>query len=102
MKKVLMLLLMTLLLFFAPQQSVRSEEAGRAGYDTQTIMVYIVGSDLESEGGLAVSDISEMLKARVTFEVADRMPGFTIMERQRLRIAKRYLYAALDSSGVCL
>ncbi len=64
MKKVLMLLLMTLLLFFAPQQGVRSEEAGRAGYDTQTIMVYIVGSDLESEGGLAVSDISEMLKAR--------------------------------------
>lgn len=47
-------------------------------------------------------DVSEMLKARVTFDVADKMPGFTIMERQRLRIAKRYLYAALESSGVCL
>ncbi len=47
-------------------------------------------------------DVSEMLKARVTFEVADKMPGFHIMERQRLRIAKRYLYGAVESSGACL
>jgi len=31
---------------------------------TQTILVYIVGSDLESESGLATSDIREMLQAQ--------------------------------------
>ncbi len=31
---------------------------------TTTIMVYIVGSDLESEGGAATRDIAEMIKAR--------------------------------------
>ena len=37
---------------------------GDDGFDTQTVMVYIVGSDLESSGGMATGDIREMLKAR--------------------------------------
>lgn len=39
--------------------------AGQEGFDTQTLMIYIVGSDLESGGGAATRDISEMLKSRV-------------------------------------
>ncbi len=35
-----------------------------AVFETQTIMVYIVGSDLEANHGAATRDISEMLKAR--------------------------------------
>jgi len=35
--------------------------AGADGFPDQTILIYIVGSDLESESGLATSDIREML-----------------------------------------
>lgn len=36
------------------------------GPHTQTIMVYIVGSDLESEGSFATQDIAEMLPRSIT------------------------------------
>ncbi len=46
-------------------------------------------------------DVSEMLKARMTFDWAMGVPTFSIMERQRLKMAKRYLYEAVASSRVC-
>lgn len=46
-------------------------------------------------------DVSEMLKERVTFEVAKDMDRFYLMEKWRLNIAKRYLYEAIKKSGVC-
>jgi len=44
-------------------QGVKAEPV-RQGFETQTIMVYIIGADLESEGGMATADILEMLKAK--------------------------------------
>ena len=35
------------------------------GQDTVTIMVYMCGTDLESQGGMATSDLSEMTKATI-------------------------------------
>ena len=42
--------------------------AESAALETQTVMVYIVGSDLESNHGAATRDITEMLKARANPE----------------------------------
>lgn len=55
---------MALLLIPVLPQDARALEADQAGYQTQTIMVYIIGSDLESDGGMGTSDIREMLKAK--------------------------------------
>lgn len=46
-------------------------------------------------------DVSEMLKARLTFDVALAADRFYLMEKQRLKMAKRYLYQAMEKSGVC-
>ena len=46
-------------------------------------------------------DVSEMLKARMSFDFADRTTSFSIMERQRLKMAKRLLYQAVEMSRVC-
>ncbi len=46
-------------------------------------------------------DVSEMLKERVTFDTAQNMDRFQLMEKWRLAIAKRYLYQAIEKSGVC-
>jgi len=46
-------------------------------------------------------DVSEMLKERVTFDVSQEMDRFMLMEKWRLAIAKRYLYQAIEKSGVC-
>lgn len=47
-------------------------------------------------------DVSEMLKERVTFDVGIGMGRFGIMEKQRLKMAKRYLYQAVDLAKVCV
>ena len=39
-------------------------ETTQTTYSTQTIMVYIIGSDLESDYGMATADILEMLRAK--------------------------------------
>ena len=36
-----------------------------SGKDKVTIMVYMIGSDLESQGGMATSDLNEMLYAQL-------------------------------------
>lgn len=64
MKKALMLLLVTLFVLPAAQLQGLAQGAEQDGYATQTIMVYVIGSDLESEGAQAVADITEMLRAR--------------------------------------
>ncbi len=46
-------------------------------------------------------DVSEMLKERVTFDTAQNLDRFHLMEKWRLSIAKRYLYQAIEKSGVC-
>ena len=45
-------------------------------------------------------NVAAMLEAAVTFEQALDSGMFDLMSRQRLTMAKRYLYAAMDSSGV--
>lgn len=62
MKKALMFLLIALLLTPASAQQAAAPE--NEGFQTQTVMVYLVGSDLESDGGMGTSDIREMLKAK--------------------------------------
>ncbi len=47
-------------------------------------------------------NVAEMLEEAVTFDQAMRMDSFDIIAKQRLTMAKRYLYAAIESSGVCL
>ncbi len=46
-------------------------------------------------------DVSEMLKERVTFDMSQGLDRFMMMEKWRLGIAKRYLYQAIEKSGVC-
>jgi hypothetical protein len=46
-------------------------------------------------------DVSEMLKERITFDGAQSLDRFGLMEKWRLSIAKRYLYQAIEKSGVC-
>ncbi|HSK69795.1 MAG TPA: clostripain-related cysteine peptidase, partial [Candidatus Limnocylindria bacterium] len=62
MRKPLAWLLLCALAFAIPALGEAAPAGGR--YGTQTIMVYMIGSDLESGGGLATSDISEMLRSR--------------------------------------
>ncbi len=59
MKKSLSFLLVLLLLLGAANPSALAQ----AENPTQTIMVYIVGSDLESDGSLATHDIMEMMRS---------------------------------------
>jgi hypothetical protein len=46
-------------------------------------------------------NVAEMLEEAVTFEQAMRMDVFDLISKQRLTMAKRYLYAAIEDSGVC-
>ena len=45
-------------------------------------------------------NVAAMLEEAVTFEKALDMGMFDLMSRQRLTMAKRYLYAAMEKSGV--
>ncbi len=56
-------LLILCCLLVLPLLGAQAEPEGQ-GYRSQTIMVYIIGSDLESDTGMATADILEMLKAR--------------------------------------
>ena len=47
-------------------------------------------------------NVAAMLEAAATFEQAIRMEFFDLMSKQRLTMARRYLYAAIEHSGVCL
>ncbi len=46
--------------------------------------------------------VAAMLEEAVTFNAAKGMPIFDIMGKQRLRMAQRYLYQAIERSGVCI
>ena len=59
-KKLFNYLLMAVCLTLLPLQGIHAAPAGQT-YATQTIMVYIVGADLESNAGMATADILEML-----------------------------------------
>ena len=48
------------------------------------------------------SSVAAMLEAAVTFNGAMGMETFDLMGKQRLRMAQRYLYQAIERSGVCL
>lgn len=47
-------------------------------------------------------NVAEMLEDAVTFDQALQMDNFDLIAKQRLTMAKRYLYAAIEKSGVCL
>ncbi len=46
--------------------------------------------------------VAAMLEEAVTFNATMSMPTFDIMGKQRVRMAQRYLYQAIDRSGVCI
>ena len=46
--------------------------------------------------------VAAMLEEAVIFSGAMGMPEFDLMAKQRLRMAQRYLYQAIERSGVCL
>lgn len=46
--------------------------------------------------------VAAMLEEAVTFNATMGMPTFDLMSKQRLRMAQRYLYQAMERSGVCL
>ena len=46
-------------------------------------------------------NVAEMLEEAVTFDQAVRMDIFDLMAKQRLTMAKRYLYASIEKSRVC-
>jgi hypothetical protein len=45
-------------------------------------------------------DLSDMLKARLTFDQALAMPSLTLMTRQRLKIVQRELFGQMDNAMV--
>lgn len=45
-------------------------------------------------------NVAEMLEDAVTFEQASSMDTFDLVSKQRLTMAKRYLYSAIEKSGV--
>jgi hypothetical protein len=47
-------------------------------------------------------NVAAMLEEAVTFEQAIPMDIFDLMSKQRLTMARRYLYTAIEKSGVCL
>lgn len=47
-------------------------------------------------------NVAEMLESAVTFDQAMHMDNFDIIAKQRLTMAKRYLYSAIEKSGACL
>lgn len=48
-----------------PQTSDHNNIGSKASVDKRTVMIYIVGSDLESDGGAATEDIAEMITAQI-------------------------------------
>lgn len=46
-------------------------------------------------------NVAAMLEDSITFDQAVRMDTFDLMSKQRLTMAKRYLYASIQKSGVC-
>ena len=46
--------------------------------------------------------VATMLEEAVTFNDAMRLPVLDIMGKQRVKMAQRYLYQAIERSGVCL
>lgn len=46
--------------------------------------------------------VAAMLEEAVTFNAVMGMPIFDIMGKQRVRMAQRYLYQAIEKSGVCI
>lgn len=62
-KRRIILILLLLLAFIIPTQVVADD--GQPGFDNQTILVYITGSDLEGKNALATSDISEMIRSGI-------------------------------------
>ena len=49
----------------SPKARAKYTKKKGAGKDKVTVMVYMIGSDLESQGGMATSDLNEMLYARL-------------------------------------
>ncbi len=47
-------------------------------------------------------NVAEMLEDAITFDQAMQVDHFDIIAKQRLTMAKRYLYSAIEKSGVCL
>jgi len=48
------------------------------------------------------ANVAEMLEGAITFEQAMQVDYFDIIAKQRLTMAKRYLYTAIEKSGVCV
>ena len=45
-------------------------------------------------------NVAAMLEEAITFKAALQSPAYDLMGRQRLKMARRYLYAAIERSGV--
>ena len=67
-KKIIIAIIILIVLFgifiFFSDDVVENE-----GTDTYTLMIYMCASDLESDGGYATTDISEMLDATIDEKV---------------------------------
>lgn len=48
------------------------------------------------------ANVAEMLEGALTFNAAMKSSHFDLIGKQRLTMAKRYLYTAMERSGVCL
>lgn len=48
------------------------------------------------------ANVAEMLEGAITFEQAMQADYFGIIAKQRLTMAMRYLYSAIEKSGVCV
>jgi hypothetical protein len=48
------------------------------------------------------TNVAAMLEEAITFEAALKSPSFDLMGKQRLKMAQRYLYTAIERAGVML
>ena len=65
---IIILIILFMIQLFSGEGEVE-EVVSNAGDETYTLMIYMCGSNLESEGGYASSDIEEMLKSQLAKEV---------------------------------
>lgn len=68
-KTIIIILIILFMIWLFSGEGEVEEVVSNAGDETYTLMIYMCGSNLESEGGYASSDIEEMLKSQLAKEV---------------------------------
>lgn len=88
----------------SPQARAKRTVLKGNGQDTVTIMVYMCGTDLESNGGMATSDLTEMTRAQLSDQVNLLVytGGCTGWRNQIVSSRTNQIYQVADGGLKCL